>query len=144
MQFEACDRVQSVVISHSTGGGTGAGLGSRLVEDVRDAFPSVWSVASAVTPFRGGEAPLQNYNSLLTLAKLQESADAVLLFSNDDLLEQAAKLTRSASHKGAASSTNRVTMHDMNAVAASALAGLLFPVTKPSAWTTHRCGLHMR
>mmetsp|Transcript_20567 Transcript_20567/g.72655 ORF Transcript_20567/g.72655 Transcript_20567/m.72655 type:complete len:530 (-) Transcript_20567:378-1967(-) len=129
-KIEACDRVQSLVTMHSTGGGTGAGLGSRLVEDLRDAFPSLVSIAAAVTPFAGGEAPLQHYNSLLTLAKLQENADAVLLFSNDELMARAARAARERSHAAAAASGDRVTTDDMNCVLAAALAGVVFPIAK--------------
>jgi hypothetical protein len=38
-----------------------------------------------VAPFRVGETPCQHYNSVLTLAFLHELADAVVVFSNEDL-----------------------------------------------------------
>ena len=46
-------------------------------------------VSNTFLPFRRGETPLQNFNSVLSLWKLQELADACLLFNNDQLLAQA-------------------------------------------------------
>lgn len=82
-------RGRTLLLTHSLGGGTGAGLGSRLLEACRDEFPK-WTLLSAVVaPFACGDTPLQHYNTALALASCQEVSDAVLLFNNDDLVARA-------------------------------------------------------
>jgi len=39
-QAEACDALQGFQITHSLGGGTGAGLGSLLLSKIREVIPS--------------------------------------------------------------------------------------------------------
>lgn len=132
-KVEACDRVQNVFMVHSTGGGTGAGFGSRMVESIRDAYPGVYITSAIVTPFESGEAPLQHYNTILTAAKLQTCSDAVIQTSNDELMQAAMALRMSSSHEGAASGSAgaRVSTDEMNSTLAARLAGVLFPVCPP-------------
>ena len=56
---------------HSLSGGTGSGLGSRLIEALRDEYGLGHLMSCAFAPHTSGESPLQHYNSLLTLATLQ-------------------------------------------------------------------------
>ena len=55
---------------HSLSGGTGSGLGSRLIEALRDEYGLSHLMSCAFAPHASGESPLQHYNSLLTLATL--------------------------------------------------------------------------
>ena len=57
---------------HSLTGGTGSGLGSRLVERIRDTYPLAHVMSVAVSPHSSGDSPLQHYNSLLSLSSLQQ------------------------------------------------------------------------
>ena len=57
---------------HSLTGGTGSGLGSRLVESLRGAYPLAHVMSVAVSPHSSGDSPLQHYNSLLSLSSLQQ------------------------------------------------------------------------
>ena len=78
-------------------------------------------------PFATGESPLQHYNCLLALAGLQEAADAVLLFSNDQLLAAAtaAKAAGSAAKRGEAAQAG---FKEMNRRIVDCLLGTLAPV----------------
>ena len=71
-QCERCDWCTGVMLCHSIGGGTGAGLGSRLLQEVRDAYPTQLITAASLSPFAAGELPLGFYNSVLALSFLQE------------------------------------------------------------------------
>jgi hypothetical protein len=91
-----------VVMVHSLGGGTGSGMGSRLLESMRDelgggrgsgAGGGASIVTACVAPFAAGDTPLQYFNMALSLATAQECADAILYFDNDDLLNRA-RVTR--------------------------------------------------
>lgn len=111
----------------SLGGGTGSGLGTKLTEALRDNYPNAPVVNAVVWPFSSGEVAVQAYNVLLSLAHLQDSADALLVMGND-------ALHRVASQRWALRSAS---LAEMNAVAARQLACLL----QPSRGTQ---GLHTR
>eukprot|EP00741_Cyanophora_paradoxa_P024505 tig00022075_g23660.t1 len=96
-EAERCDWYQGCVLLHSIGGGTGAGVGSRLVEAVREEYPPNYITAVSVAPFLQGETPTQSYNALLTIAWLQRRARA------------------------------RVSTRDLNRHVAGCLAGILYP-----------------
>ena len=61
------------MLCHSVGGGTGSGLGSLLVQEVRDAYPRHYLTAAA----------LCHYKATLALSNLQEFTDATLTFPTD-------------------------------------------------------------
>ena len=63
---------QGTIVVHSLTGGTGSGLGSRLVERIRDTYPLAHVMSVAVSPHSSGDSPLQHYNSLLSLSSLQQ------------------------------------------------------------------------
>jgi hypothetical protein len=111
---------------HSLSGGTGSGLGSKLLESMRDSYGSKkYIFTCSVAPFRDGELPLQHYNNLLCLSHLHEFADCVYLFRNDEtfaLVEkqyaeqsQEAKSTDTSVQFGAApSKAVSVSVDDLN------------------------------
>ena len=68
------------------------GLGSALLESVRDNYPLAYILSVPVAPFSLGDTPLQHYNSLLCLSWLQTYCDAMLLIQNDVILRQAQQL----------------------------------------------------
>jgi hypothetical protein len=146
-QAEACDAGLGggggcVVVVHSMGGGTGAGLGSRLLEACREEYPKVALLSACVAPFAAGDTPLQHFNMALTLATAGEAADALVLLDNDDLLRRARARKSAAAAAAAASAAPAergraggaaaaagAGLHtsEVNDVAAEALAGLLLP-----------------
>lgn len=87
-QVEGCHGTHTgTVLTHSLGGGTGSGLGSRLAEEVRDEMPKVPLLSVSILPLSMGENPAQCFNALLALATLQEVTDGILLYENDRLLQ---------------------------------------------------------
>ena len=128
-QWERCDWCGGLVLCHSVGGGTGSGLGSLLMQEVRDAYPRHYLTAAALCPFGAGELPLGHYNATLALSYLQEFADATLLFDNTQLLRQLASAAATQSHSAAHSARPpaRVCMRQLDAYVARGLAGLTFP-----------------
>jgi cell division GTPase FtsZ len=83
---------RGTILFHSLAGGTGSGLGSRLIECYRDYFgSSSFLMTASVWPAQSGETPLQQYNVCLSLASLQENADAVFLFQNDQIVRMLEK-----------------------------------------------------
>lgn len=89
-ETERCDRVQGVQIVHSLGGGTGAGLGTRIAESVRLALPNravnTYSVVpSSVVP--GAAAAHETYNATLSVARLVDSAHMAYMTDNRTLYD---------------------------------------------------------
>jgi len=71
IEVERCDNYAGTIVVHSLAGGTGSGLGSHVVEAIRDTYPLGHVMSAAVSPHASGDSPLQHYNSLLSLASLQ-------------------------------------------------------------------------
>ena len=119
-----------------------AGLGSAIAERLRDEYPLAHFLSISVAPFVSGESPLQHYNTLLSLRWLQNYSDAVVLFQNDRVLQQAEKCTsvaarecpRGTTHefpKGPGVSGSRgggVSLWDMNRHISGTLCSSLLPV----------------
>eukprot|EP00762_Andalucia_godoyi_P001996 ANDGO_02543.mRNA.1 Tubulin gamma chain len=136
-EWERLDYNRSALVFHSLSGGTGSGFGSRLLVELRDEFPDDFLMTASVAPFSSGEIPLQNYNAALTVDVLQDVADAVFLFSNDELMRLLSKDLKTerlpVSFKG---SYVRLSMEDVNTHIAASLAGLLFPLTSAAGTTS--------
>jgi len=87
-QAEACDSLQSFILCHSIGGGTGSGLGSYLCSLLRDEYPTIYRFSTAVFPnCKDDDVITSPYNSLLSLNALSESADCVFPLDNKALIE---------------------------------------------------------
>mmetsp|Transcript_36169 Transcript_36169/g.58448 ORF Transcript_36169/g.58448 Transcript_36169/m.58448 type:complete len:445 (+) Transcript_36169:97-1431(+) len=130
-EIERLDWFQACILSQSLSGGTGSGLGSRIMEDIRHKYPRQYIVSVAVAPFLMGDTPLQHYNSMLSLSWLQKYADCIMLFQNDEVSKTVSKMCSSVgpgSTKASEKGPPRTTMQDMNQYIASCLAGVLFPV----------------
>jgi len=123
------------MLAHSLGGGTGSGLGSRLVQELRDEHPRAYLLASSIAPFGAGELPLAAYNGTLALATLQEHSDAVLLFDNASLMSRlrdtAAAAAAAAGPRAAAAlssgSSGRLCLRQIDDHVAACLCGLALP-----------------
>lgn len=84
-EVEKVDSFQGILSILSSAGGTGSGVGSYIMEKLRDEYPTKTFTSVIILPYASGEVGTQNYNSLLTLAKFIEITDMVLVFENDQL-----------------------------------------------------------
>ena len=88
-EAENSDSLEAFMLMHSVAGGTGSGLGSFLMESIRDRFPKTLLNTVSVFPSSGAQASdvvVQPYNSVLTLHRLIEHADASVIFDNNSLV----------------------------------------------------------
>lgn len=69
------------MLLHSIAGGTGSGLGSHLLERLNDRFPKKLIQTYSIFP-GATDVVVQPYNSLLTLKRLTQNADAVVVLDN--------------------------------------------------------------
>ena len=116
-EVERCDYVTCFFNILSSSGGTGAGVGSKTTEVLRDEFKTKFIVNAVVLPHKNGDVVTQAYNTLLTLTKLYDESDCILLFDNDRSYEICKKL-----------SPGDVTFKDINQVISEHLASVMQPV----------------
>ena len=80
------------MLLHSIAGGTGSGLGSFILERMNDRFPKKLIQTYSVFPdTQIGDVVVNPYNSLLTLRRLTQNADAVVVLDNAALSRIAAE-----------------------------------------------------
>ena len=116
------------MVNMSLAGGTGSGVGSYYTEILRDLYPRTCIINNVVWPFSTGEVTLQNYNFLLTLNKLYEHSDSLIVFENDNLHQICKRLIKTNSIKATNNKlNNEVTFNDLNSLIGHKLASLLQP-----------------
>jgi tubulin epsilon len=84
---EACESLQSFLMLHSLGGGTGSGVGTYILEQLADEYPDVFRFTASVFPSEDDDVITSPYNAMLSLSKLVEFADCVLPIENQALAE---------------------------------------------------------
>ncbi|KIZ02671.1 Tubulin epsilon chain [Monoraphidium neglectum] len=99
---EGCDSLQSFLLLHSLGGGTGSGLGTYILGMLQDDYPSVFRFSAPVFPSEDDHVVTAPYNALLAAHQLLLNADCVIPVENQALLDACGRLERSA---GAAAGT---------------------------------------
>jgi tubulin delta len=108
----------------SLAGGTGSGVGSYYTEIIRDYYPRSCIINTCVWPYSNGEVVLQNYNFLLTLNKIYECSDGVIVMENDNLHQICSRLGNGGLND---KKNNNVTFNDLNEVIAHKLACVFQP-----------------
>jgi tubulin epsilon len=82
---EKCDCIQTFLVMHSLGGGTGSGLGTRVLGMLEEDFPHVFRFAVTVMPSEVDDVVTAPYNTCFALKELIEHADCVIPLDNDAL-----------------------------------------------------------
>jgi len=72
------------MLLHSIAGGTGSGCGSLFLERLNDIYPKKLIQTYSVFPVNkdSSDIVVQPYNSLLTMRRLTEKADCVVVLDN--------------------------------------------------------------
>lgn len=97
---EKTKSLQGFLITHSIGGGSGSGLGSLILERLRQAYPKkrIFTFSVAPSPLISDSA-VEPYNAVLTLQRILDNADAAVLLDNEALFRIAkSKLHRSPNY----------------------------------------------
>lgn len=122
-EADGSDNLEGFMLLHSIAGGTGSGLGSFILERLNDHFPKKIIQTFSVFPNSQevSDIVVQPYNSILSLKRLCQNADSVVVLDN-------AALTRIASdklriHDPTFSQTNQL----VSTVMASCTSTLRFP-----------------
>jgi len=83
-----CDGLQGFMIFHATGGGTGSGFGSLLLENLSADYKDKPKLSFAVTPSpQVSSAIVEPYNSVLSTHALLEHTDVTFCLDNEALYD---------------------------------------------------------
>ena len=87
-EAEGCDMLQGFQITHSLGGGTGAGMGTLLISKIREEFPDRMMATFSVMPSpKTSDTVVEPYNATLSVHQLVENSDETFCIDNEALYE---------------------------------------------------------
>jgi tubulin beta len=87
-EAEGCECLQGFQITHSLGGGTGAGMGTLLLSKIREEFPDrMLSTFSVVPSPKVSDAVAEPYNATLSVHQLVENSDETFCIDNEALYD---------------------------------------------------------
>ncbi|ELP93280.1 tubulin gamma chain, putative [Entamoeba invadens IP1] len=86
-EVENCDSMEGFFFCHSICGGTGSGLGSKIMELISDKYPKCTTQAFSVMTRNHPDVVVSPYNSILTLKRLITECQSVVVFDNEALAD---------------------------------------------------------
>ena len=82
-EAEGCDCLQGFQITHSLGGGTGAGMGTLLISKIREDYPDRMMATFSVVPSpKVSDTVVEPYNATLSIHVPPPPPLALLMISN--------------------------------------------------------------
>ena len=82
---EHCDSLQTFLVTHSLGGGTGSGVGTYMLGMLSDEYPKICRFSTCVYPSENNDVVTSPYNVMLATSELIEHADCVFPLDNTAL-----------------------------------------------------------
>jgi tubulin beta len=87
-EVEECDSLQGFQFTHFLGGGTGSGLGTLLINHLRERYPDrILSSYSIFPSPQFSDIVVEIYNTTLSFNHLTENANVVFCFDNQALFD---------------------------------------------------------
>merc|ERR1712230_195524 len=87
-EAEGCDCLQGFQMTHSLGGGTGAGMGTLLISKIREEYPDrVMATYSIVPSPKVSDTVVEPYNCTLSVHQLVENSDFSFALDNEALYD---------------------------------------------------------
>lgn len=87
-EAESCDCLQGFQITHSLGGGTGAGMGTLLISKIREEYPDRMMCTFSVVPSpKVSDTVVEPYNATLSIHQLVENSDETYCIDNEALYD---------------------------------------------------------
>ncbi|KAJ1936953.1 alpha-tubulin, partial [Kickxella alabastrina] len=83
---EACDLLSGFQLCHSIGGGTGSGMGSLMLQKIREEYPDrMLSTFTVLPSAAASDTVVEPYNSVLSIHHLIENSDMTFCLDNEAL-----------------------------------------------------------
>mmetsp|Transcript_488 Transcript_488/g.779 ORF Transcript_488/g.779 Transcript_488/m.779 type:complete len:425 (+) Transcript_488:453-1727(+) len=113
-ESESTDALQGFQVTHSMGGGTGAGMGTLLVSKIREEYPDrIMSTYSVIPSPKVSDTVVEPYNATLSIHQLVENADQVFALDNEALYDLTKTILK----------INNPSYSDLNSLIAKAMSG---------------------
>nr|XP_033331876.1 tubulin delta chain-like [Megalopta genalis] len=125
-EMERTDDFDGFLILLSSSGGTGSGIGSFIVQLLREEYSTKPIITTTILPFSFGEVCTQYYNTLFTLAKLYDHTDMNIIIEN----EQVHDICKNLLKKSATS------LNDMNEIISEKLLAVFQPINNSKSSVT--------
>ena len=88
LPLSPCSSPAGFQITHSLGGGTGAGMGPLLISKIREEYPDRIMLTFSVVPSpKVSDTVVEPYNCTLSVHQLVENADECMLLDNEALYD---------------------------------------------------------
>lgn len=114
-EAEICDNLQGFQMVHSLGGGTGAGLGTLLLKNMRDEYPDRIICTFSILPRpKASDSVVEPYNAIMSLHHLIDVSDETYIIDNEALCNICCKKLEIA----------RPTKSDLNHIVAAVMSGI--------------------
>jgi tubulin beta len=105
-EAEGCDALQGFQITHSLGGGTGAGMGTLLISKIREEFPDRMMATFSVVPSpKVSDTVVEPYNATLSVHQLVENSDETFCIDNEVCVPISFVLVQRSDHDNRLSTT---------------------------------------
>ncbi|XP_067088805.1 tubulin beta-1 chain isoform X4 [Osmerus mordax] len=87
-ESEGCDCLQGFQFVHSLGGGTGSGMGTLLINKIREEYPDrIMNTFSVMPSPKVSDTVVEPYNATLSVHQLIESTDETFCIDNEALYD---------------------------------------------------------
>uniref|UniRef100_A0A3P9HUZ0 Tubulin beta chain n=1 Tax=Oryzias latipes TaxID=8090 RepID=A0A3P9HUZ0_ORYLA len=87
-ESEGCDCLQGFQLVHSLGGGTGSGMGTLIINKIKEEFPDrIMNTFSIMPSPKVSDTVVEPYNATLSVHQLLENADATFCIDNEALYD---------------------------------------------------------
>ncbi|KAF7299120.1 Tubulin beta chain [Mycena indigotica] len=87
-EAEGADSLQGFQVTHSLGGGTGAGLGTLMLSKIREEYPDRMMCTFSVVPSpKVSDTVVEPYNATLSVHQLVENSDETFCIDNEALYD---------------------------------------------------------
>lgn len=87
-QVEKCDCLQGFQMTHSIGGGSGSGLGTLLLQKLKEEYQErIVNTFTVIPSAKVSEAVVEAYNAILSLNEMICNTDEVICFDNEALFD---------------------------------------------------------
>ncbi|KAM4835673.1 tubulin beta-2B chain-like isoform 2-T2 [Thomomys bottae] len=85
-ESESCDCLQGFQLAHSLGGGTGSGMGTLILNKIREEYPDrIMNTFSVMPSPKVSDTVVEPYNAMLSMHQLLENANETFCFDNEAL-----------------------------------------------------------
>ena len=81
--LEKCDFINKILVIHSLGGGTGSGVGTRILEMLSENYPKIDLISCPVFGFNVEKTTLSQFNTFFSIGTVYPIASKIIRLDNE-------------------------------------------------------------